>query len=73
MTTLALLSDSISLAKALKASGLAGTGGQAKILVRDGTVIVNGQIERQPGRKLIAGDTFGLVGETEWVVAAAPE
>lgn len=69
MTTLVLRSDSITLSQALKAAGLASSGGQAKALVRDGTVTVNGSVETHPGRKLSAGDRFGIAGETEWLLA----
>src|SRR5260221_9378171 len=52
MTTLQLRGEHITLAQALKAAGLADSGGQAKHLVRAGTVTVNGARETQPGRKL---------------------
>ena len=68
MTTLFLRGDHITLAQALKAAGLADTGGQAKALVREAAVQVNGAVETRPGRKLVAGDRFGLVGDTEWTV-----
>ncbi|MFL5241901.1 MAG: RNA-binding S4 domain-containing protein [Gemmataceae bacterium] len=70
MATLTLRSDYITLAQALKASGLAETGGQAKHLVRSGNVIVNGALETIPGRKLVAGDRFRLGKGEEWVVSA---
>ncbi len=66
--TLALRGAYITLAQALKAVGLAGTGGQAKYLVREGTVTVNGQAATQPGRKLRAGDRFGIAGGPEWTI-----
>lgn len=66
--TLTLRSEYITLAHAVKAVGLAGTGGQAKYLVRDGQVTVNGEAALQPGRKLRVGDRFGLVGGTEWTI-----
>lgn len=66
--TLALRGVYITLAQALKAAGLAGTGGQAKYLVREGSVTVNGQAATQPGRKLRAGDRFGLAGGPEWTI-----
>ena len=69
MTTLLLRGDHVTLAQALKASGLADTGGQAKYLVRDGQATVNGAVERQPGRKLFAGDRFAIAGGPEWAVA----
>jgi len=68
--TLALRSDHITLAQALKAVGLAGTGGQAKFMVREGTATVNGEPAVQPGRKLHAGDRFGIVGGGEWTIIA---
>jgi ribosome-associated protein len=69
METLTLQGDHITLAQAVKAAGLAGSGGQAKHLVRSGTVIVNGTVETQPGRKLHAGDRFGLAGGAEWSIS----
>jgi ribosome-associated protein len=66
--TLPLRGDHITLAHAVKAVGLAETGGQAKILVREGTFAVNGEVVTQPGRKLRAGDRFGPVGGEEWTI-----
>jgi ribosome-associated protein len=66
--TLTLRDEYITLAHAVKAVGLAGTGGQAKYLVREGQVAVNGEAASQPGRKLRAGDRFGLVGGAEWTI-----
>lgn len=69
MKTLQLERDSIMLAQAVKAAGLAGSGGQAKHLVRSGAVMVNDTIETQPGRKLLAGDRFAVDG-VAWTVTA---
>ncbi|HTU93240.1 MAG TPA: RNA-binding S4 domain-containing protein [Gemmataceae bacterium] len=66
--TLMLRGEHITLAHAIKAVGLAGTGGQAKMLVREGQVTVNGEPATQPGRKLRAGDRFGMAGGTEWTI-----
>ena len=68
--TLRLKSDYITLAQALKAIGLAGTGGQAKYLARQGSVTVNGVVETQPGRKLHAGDRIGLGDGVECTITA---
>jgi ribosome-associated protein len=68
MTTLSLHGDHITLAQALKVAGQAGSGGQAKHLVRSGQVTVNGVIETQPGRKLHEGDRFQATGSTEWTI-----
>ena len=69
MTTLTLRGEHITLAQALKVVGLAGSGGQAKHLVRAGGVTVNGVSETQPGRKLFADDRFALAGGTEWTIS----
>jgi ribosome-associated protein len=66
--TLKLRGEHITLAQAVKAVGLADTGGQAKHLVRDGGFTVNDLAETQPGRKLRAGDRFGLVGGGQWTI-----
>ncbi len=66
--TLALRGEHITLAQAVKAVGLADTGGQAKYLVREGGFTVNGVAEIQPGRKLHVGDRFASVGGGEWTI-----
>lgn len=68
--SLLLRGDHITLAQAVKAAGLAGTGGQAKMLVREGIFRVNGEPVTQPGRKLHAGDRFGREGDEEWTITA---
>jgi ribosome-associated protein len=69
MTTLTLQGDHITLAQAVKAAGLAGSGGQAKHLVRSGAVTINGAVETQPARKLHAGDRFAVAGGPEWSIS----
>jgi len=66
--TLTLRGEHITLAHAVKAVGLADTGGQAKQLVRAGDVTVNGTFATQPGRKLRVGDRFGIAGGSEWTI-----
>jgi ribosome-associated protein len=68
-STLPLRGDSITLAQAVKAVGLAGSGAQAKHLVRDGTITVNGTVVTQPGRQLRVGDRFGTTGGSEWTIS----
>jgi ribosome-associated protein len=69
-STLTLRGDYITLAQAVKVVGLADTGGQAKILIREGAFLVNGAPATQPGRKLRAGDRFGTSQGREWTVVA---
>jgi ribosome-associated protein len=63
-----LKGDHITLAQAVKQAGLAETGGQAKHLVRGGTLRVNGIAEARPARKLRAGDRLDDNAGHEWVV-----
>ncbi len=69
MAILPLRGDHITLAQAVKAAGMAGTGGQAKHLVRQGDILVNDAVETQPGRKLFSGDRFRLQNGDEWTVS----
>lgn len=68
MSQLTLRGDSITLAQAVKVAGMASTGGQAKILIREGEVKVNGEVETRPARKLKAGDRFQMGDGSEWTV-----
>ena len=52
-------------------AGLVGSGGQAKHLIREGKVQVNGAVETHPGRKLVAGDRFQAEESPEWQVSTA--
>jgi ribosome-associated protein len=69
MTELPLRGEHITLAQALKAAGLAGSGGQAKFLVREGAVRVNGDVEKRPGRKLVPGDRFQVEEGDEFTIS----
>jgi ribosome-associated protein len=50
----------ITLGQLLKVAGLAGTGGEAKFLLSEGGITVNGEPEERRGRKLRPGDTVHL-------------
>lgn len=54
----------IELAQFIKFSGLAESGGQAKQLITEGAVQLNGVVVTQKGRKLAAGDRVSLIGQT---------
>lgn len=54
----------IELIQLLKATGIAATGGHAKILVEEGEVIRNGEPETRKRAKLIAGDVIEIGGNT---------
>lgn len=48
----------------LKLSALVMTGGQAKALIQEGAVLVNGEVCTMRGKKLRDGDTVTFDGET---------
>ena len=48
--------DYITLGDLLKVEGVVDTGGQAKLLIQNGQVKVNGEVETRRGRKLRPGD-----------------
>ena len=55
----------------LQIKGIAETGGHAKILIQDGLVQVNGELETRRRRKLQQGDVV-VVEERKWVVGENP-
>ena len=58
----------IKLGQALKAAGLVGSGVDAKLVIQDGLVKVNGETEVQRGKKLYDGDVVTFEGETIHIV-----
>ncbi|NMB46898.1 MAG: RNA-binding S4 domain-containing protein [Firmicutes bacterium] len=54
--------ETIKLEQLLKLAGVTGTGGQAKLLIQAGEVLVNGSDERRRGRQLRAGDVVEIKG-----------
>ena len=63
MYKIKLREDYIKLGQALKAVGLVESGVDAKFVIQDGLVKVNGSVETQRGKKLIAGDKVEFDGE----------
>ena len=53
----------IRLGQLLKLAGLADSGGEARALVADGAVTVNGVVETRRGRQLCPGDVIAAAGE----------
>ena len=58
----------IKLGQALKKAGVVGSGLDAKMVILDGLVEVNGQTELQRGKKLHDGDVVSFDGETISIV-----
>jgi ribosome-associated protein len=60
MISIEISTDYIKLDSFLKAASLVGSGGEAKILIADGEVRVNSEIELRRGRKLYPGDKVSI-------------
>lgn len=54
----------IELCQFLKFGGLTGTGGEAKQVISQGLVSLNGAVETQKRKKLLAGDRVTYGGQT---------
>lgn len=59
-TTIQLESEFVLLAALLKLAGVVGSGGEAKLLIRDGLVQVNGAAETRRGAKIRPGDVVSV-------------
>lgn len=63
MNYIKIKDEYIKLGQALKLAGMVGSGVEAKIVIQDGQVLVNGKVELQRGKKLHPGDIFSFQGE----------
>ena len=63
MREVEVLKVPVELFKILKFEGLAAIGGEAKSLIADGRVTVNGQVETRKRKQIDAGDVIEFAGE----------
>ena len=68
MEIIHLKDEFIKLGQAMKAAGIVSSGIDAKMLIQDGQVTVNGEVETRRGKKLYDGDVFEFEGEEFKVV-----
>lgn len=64
MEVIKLREEFIKLGQALKAAGLVDSGVTAKIVIKNGEVSVNGEVDTRRGRKLYAGDIVEYNGDS---------
>jgi ribosome-associated protein len=64
METIQIKTEFIKLDAFLKFAALVGTGGEAKLVISDGLVKVNGEVCTMRGKKLRAGDTVTFADQT---------
>ena len=63
MRTVEITREPVELYKILKFEGLVASGGEAKTVIGDGQVLVNGSVETRKRKKIVAGDTIEYQGE----------
>jgi len=62
--------EPIELCQLLKFAGLTASGGEAKNVIADGLVVVNGETETRKRRKMVAGDQVTFAGKSIRVTLA---
>ena len=73
MPEITIRTDTIRLSQFLKLANVAQDGVEAKFLILDGMVKVNGNIETRRGRKLKAGDRVEIQGITLEVTTSSQD
>ena len=56
--------EPVELYKILKFEGMVASGGEAKLVIAEGQVTVNGEVETRKRKKIVHGDTIVFGGET---------
>ena len=72
MTNITITTEFIKLQDLLKFAAIASTGGEAKIMVQEGEVQVNGEVCTQRGKKIRPGDDV-LVNGLHYTVSYADQ
>ena len=68
MEEIVLRDEFIKLGQAIKAAGLVESGVEAKIVIQDGEVKVNGVVETQRGKKLFGGEVVEYNGSSILII-----
>ena len=68
MIEIEITTDFIKLDQFLKFAGLVQTGGEAKMLIEDERILVNGQICTMRGKKIKKGDKIEIEELNEYIV-----
>lgn len=64
MKQVEITSEPVELFKILKIEGMVSSGGEAKLVIADGRVLLNGKIETQKRKKIVSGDIIKYDKET---------
>jgi len=71
MRKVALNKEPVELFKLVKFEGLAQSGGEAKRMIEEEMVYVNGEIETRKRKKIVAGDII-KIGDDQFITELAP-
>ncbi len=63
MSEVNITREPVELHKILKFEGLVGSGGEAKRVIADGLVLVNGSVETRKRKKIVSGDLIEFGGD----------
>jgi len=63
MKEIQLHSEPVELNKILKFEGIVASGGEAKMVIGDGQVKLNGEVETRKRKKIVSGDIIEFMGE----------
>ncbi len=63
-----IFTETITLGQFLKWASIVQTGGEAKVLIQQGLVSVNGKVETQRGKKLKENDIITVEGQGDFIV-----
>ncbi len=68
-----ITTETITMDKLLKFSGVAETGGQAFLMVEDGVVTLNGKVVTEKRKKVLPGDVVNVDNQIELTVVREAE
>ncbi len=68
MEEIVITGEFIKLGQLLKRAGIVGSGVEAKMLIQDGEVLLNGEVETRRGKKIYPGDEVLVIGQMVKVV-----
>jgi len=63
MREVEITTEPVELYKILKFEGMTSSGGEAKLVIEQGQVLVNGKIETRKRKKIISGDVIEFASE----------
>lgn len=64
MRVVGISKEPVELYKILKFEGMAASGGEAKLVIAEGLVLVNGKVETRKRKKIVAGDIIEFGQDT---------